>query len=138
MGYLEEIKRFGQNANPFLKFMGNEIDFYGEGKSELSMQIRPEMLNGQGWLQGGVLTSISDEAMALALYTILDEVEQIATISENTSYLTGIKEGKIIAQGWVIKKGRQVAFTEAIVRKENCEGKPLSQTRASFTILYKK
>jgi acyl-coenzyme A thioesterase PaaI-like protein len=54
MGYLEEIKRQGRASNPFFLMMGIDVDSFGGGKAELSMQVRPDMLNGVGWLQGGL------------------------------------------------------------------------------------
>ena len=105
MGYLEEIKARGRAANPFFLLMGIVVDSFGNGQAELSMQVRPDMLNGVGWLQGGLYTALSDEAMALALYTALESGERIATISESTSYLEGVRDGKIIAKGRVVRKG---------------------------------
>ncbi len=135
MGYLEEIKRRGRAANSFFLLMDIDIHSFGHGQAELSMEVRPDMLNGAGWLQGGLYTALCDEAMALALYTSLKEGERIATISESTSYLEGVRSGKIIAIGNVIKKGRQVAFTEGYVKKATDDGAILSQTRASFMII---
>lgn len=134
MRYLEEIKRQGRSANPFFLLMGIDVHSFGNGQAELSMQVRPDMLNGAGWLQGGLYTALCDEAMALALFTLLKNGEFIATISESTSYLKGIKSGKIVAIGKVTKIGRQVAFTEGWVSKEIAEGAVLSQSRASFMI----
>jgi acyl-CoA thioesterase len=135
MGYLEEIRQQGRAANPFFLLMGIELRSFGNGKAELSMLVRPDMLNGAGWLQGGLYTALCDEAMALALFTSLKEGECIATISESTSYLQGVKSGKIVAIAKVTKKARQVAFTEGYVRKETDDGTILSQSRASFMIL---
>ena len=98
------------------------------------MEVRPEMLNGEGWLQGGLFTALCDEAMALALFTILEDGEGIATISESTSYLQGVRKGRVTAVGKVIKKGRSVAFTEGYVKKSD-DGTVLSQTRASFVVM---
>jgi uncharacterized protein (TIGR00369 family) len=135
MGYLEEIKARGRAANPFLLLMGIVVDSFGNGQAELSMQVRPDMLNGVGWLQGGLYTALCDEAMALALYTALENGERIATISESTSYLEGVRNGMIIANGRVVKKGKNVAFTEGCVKKACGDEAVLTQTRASFTII---
>ena len=135
MSYLDGIKRMGPAANPFFLLMGIDVCSFGNGQAELSMEVRPDMLNGAGWLQGGLYTALCDEAMALALFTSLSEGESIATISESTSYLQGVRGGKILAIGKVIKKGRQVAFTEGYVRKETDVSAILSQTRASFMII---
>lgn len=132
MGYLEEIKKAGRDANPFFRLMGIEVESFGEGSAILSMNVRPDMLNGVGWLQGGLYGALCDEAMALALYTRLEEGEQIATISESTSYLRGVRNGKIRARAEIVRKGRQVAFLEGCVT--DAGDVLLSKTTASFTI----
>ena len=137
MSYIEEILTRGRDANPFFRLMGIELGPLGKGVAELSMQVRPDMLNGVGWLQGGLFTALCDEAMALALFTVLDEGEGIATISESTSFLQGIRKGRIKAVGRVVKRGRNVAFLEGIVTNSD-EGSCLSETVASFVIMPKR
>ncbi len=134
MGYFEDVRLRGRDANPFFRFMAIDIDSFGNGEAQLSMEVRPEMLNGVGWLQGGLFTALCDEAMALALFTVLEKDEGIATISESTSYLQGVRKGSITAVGKVIKKGRSVAFTEGCVKKYD-DSTVLSQTRASFVVM---
>jgi uncharacterized protein (TIGR00369 family) len=134
MTYLENIRKYGQKANPFFCLMGIDVVSADAGKAVLSMQVRPDMENGAGWLQGGILAAIADEAMALALYTLVSENEGIATISESTSFVKGIKRGGIIAEGRVIKKGRRVAFAEGEVYADNDERTVLSRTSAAFAV----
>jgi acyl-CoA thioesterase len=90
MSYLENIKKDGKYANPFFCLMGIEVVSVEPGKAVLNMQVRPDMHNGVGWLQGGILAAVADEAMALALYPLLSNTEGIATISESTSFIRGI------------------------------------------------
>ncbi|WP_273467399.1 PaaI family thioesterase [Methanothrix sp.] len=68
------------------------------------------------------------------LFMPLEEEEDIATISESTSFLQGIKKGCISAQAKVVKKGRRVAFVEGGVTSRD-DGTPLSLTQASFAII---
>lgn len=135
LSYLERIRKYGRDVNPFFQLMGIEIDEIGDGRASLSMQIRPDMLNGVGWMQGGIYTSLADEAMALALYTRVEPGEQIATISENTSFMRGEQEGTIVGIGWVVRKGRKVAFLEGEVRKGSPSGTLLARTSASFLLI---
>jgi acyl-CoA thioesterase len=135
MGYLDEIRRRGRDANPYFQLMGIDIIAYDDGKAILGMDVRPDMLNGEGWMQGGIFTALCDEAMALALYTVLEDDNIITTISETTSFLRGVQRGRIIAQGRVIKKGRRVAFAEGDVREAEGNGALLSLSGASFAIL---
>lgn len=135
MNYHERIQRDGRRANPFFCLMGIDVVSAGNGKAELALQVRPDMHNGVGWLQGGMLVALADEAMALAVYTQLADGEGIATISESTSFIRGAREGSITAEGRVIRKGRRVAFCEAEVWAEQGGEKALlSRTSAAFTV----
>ena len=134
MSYLDQLKNKGNRANPFFCLMGIEVVSSGPGKAVLKMQVRPDMHNGVGWLQGGMLAAIADEAMALALYPLLSPEEGIATISESTTFIKGVREGIIIAEGRVIKKGRRVAFTEGEVFTEDGSRTMLSRTSAAFAV----
>jgi len=78
---------------------------------------------------------MADEAMALALYTVISPGERIATISETTSFLKGAKDGVLVADGRVVRKGRRVAFTESEVRSGDGEGEILARCAAAFAIL---
>jgi len=134
MSYLENIKKDGKYANPFFCLMGIDVVSVEPGKAVLNMQVRPDMQNGVGWLQGGILAAVADEAMALAVYPLLSQTESIATISESTSFMRGIQEGFIIAEGRVIRKGRRVAFAEGEVFADNDEKTLLSRTSAAFAV----
>ncbi len=134
MSYLEKIRSIGRSANPFFCLTGIEIVNAEPGRAALSMPVRPDMHNGVGWLQGGMLVAIADEAMALALYPLLEKNEGIATIAESTSFIRGVRKGSILAEARVIKKGRRVAFMEAEVWADDGERILLSRTSASFAI----
>jgi uncharacterized protein (TIGR00369 family) len=135
MSYFEEIQKRGRDVNPFFVMMGIDVVSIGEGTAQLSMKVRPEMHNGVGWMQGGIFTAMADEAMALALYTVISPGERIATISETTSFLKGTRDDILIATGRVVRKGRRVAFTESEVRKETGDGEILARCAAAFAIL---
>jgi acyl-CoA thioesterase len=116
MNYFERIRTQGRDANPFFTLMGVELAEMNSGSATLHMAIRPEMMNGEGWLQGGLFTALADEAMVLALYPLLDHDERVATISETTNFLAGANKGVLVASGRIIKRGRRVIFAEADIR----------------------
>ncbi|MCK8518891.1 PaaI family thioesterase [Methanoculleus sp. 7T] len=134
MGYIDEIRRIGRDANPFFTLMGIAVDEFGDGQARLTMEVRPDMLNGAGWLQGGVYVALADEAIALALHTLLADTEEIATIDEHTSFIKGVNAGTITATGRIIRKGRRVAFADGEVRSA-ADGALLSRTSASFAVI---
>jgi uncharacterized protein (TIGR00369 family) len=114
--------------------MGIEVDDFGDGCARLTMEVRPDMLNGAGWLQGGIYVALADEAIALALYTLLAENERIATIDEHTSFIKGVNAGTLAATGRVIRKGRRVAFADGEIR-DTADGMLLSRTSTSYAII---
>jgi acyl-CoA thioesterase len=134
MSYIERIRDRGRDANPFFCLMGIDVVSLDKGKATLSMRVRDDMLNGEGFLQGGMFTALADEAMVLAIYSLLEEDQVIATISESTSFMRGAGPGMVlVAEGRVIKIGRRVAFSEADVRLEgNVDS--IARMSASFAI----
>jgi acyl-CoA thioesterase len=135
MTYLDEISLQGRDANPFFRMMGIGIVSYGRGEAVLEMEVTPDMMNGDGWLQGGIYTALADEAMALALVTVMEENESIATVSETTSFYRGVREGRLRAEGRVVRKGRKIAFAEGRLFLEGDEPAILSKSDASFAVL---
>jgi len=135
MAYLDEISLKGRDANPFFRMMGIEIVSYGQGEAVLEMEVTPAMMNGDGWLQGGIYTALADEAMALALVTVMEENESIATVSETTSFYRGVREERLRAEGRVVRKGRKIAFAEGRIFRAGQNPEMLSKSDASFAVL---
>jgi uncharacterized protein (TIGR00369 family) len=134
MSYIEMIRDRGRDANPFFCLMGIDVASLEHGRATLSMKVRDDMLNGEGYLQGGLFTALADEAMVLAIYSLLEEDQVIATISESTSFMRGAGPGMVIvAEGRIIKKGRRVVFSEADVRLEGQQD-VIARSSASFAI----
>lgn len=134
MSYIGRIRDHGRDANPFFCLMGIDVVSLDDGKATLSMRVRDDMLNGEGFLQGGMFTALADEAMVLAIYSLLEEDQVIATISESTSFMRGAGPGMVlVAEGRVIKKGRRVVFSEADVRLDGQQD-IIARSTASFAI----
>lgn len=138
MSYFEDIRAKGRDANPFFRLMEVNIGEIGKGEAVLTMQVRPDMQNGEGWMQGGIFTALADEAMVLALYSLMPPEEGLATISESTSFLKGARDGVLVATARVVRKGRRVAFAESEVRMGSATGEILARCTAAFAIVRKK
>lgn len=134
MTYIERIRAEGRDANPFFTLMGVELGTIGEGSATISMEVRPDMMNGEEWLQGGIFTALADEAMVLAIYPLLDPAERIATISETTSFLAGAQGGTLVATGRVVKRGRRIVFAEGDVMIEE-SGRVLARCSAAYAVV---
>ncbi len=133
--YFQAMREGRRDANPFFGLMGIQIGRLGEGDAVLEMRVRSDMLNGAGWLQGGLFVSLVDEAMALALAGVLGAMERMATVSETTSFVKGVRDGKLVATARVVKKTRRIAFLEGDVREASADGEVLARTSAVFAVI---
>lgn len=135
MHYLERIRKEGRDANPFFRLMGVEVVHTGKGTASIRMAVRPDMLNGEGYLQGGLFTALADEAMVLAIYSVLEPGEMLATITESTAFMKGVREGSVSAEGVVTRRGRRVVFSEGVVKARAGGGEViLSKTTAAYAV----
>jgi acyl-CoA thioesterase len=134
MNYFQQILTRGRAANPFFCLMDIDVGEITRGEAILRMPVRADMLNGEDWLQGGLFTALADEAMVLAIYSLLLEGETLATISETTSFMRAARDGVLVVQGKVLKKGRRVAFAEAEVRHDSAKGPLMSRSSAAYVI----
>jgi uncharacterized protein (TIGR00369 family) len=130
--YLDRLRSDGERANPFFLMTGTRVVRTDGGVGELSVAVRPEFCNGEGWVQGGLYTALADEAIVLAIYQSLGGNETIATIAESTSFLRGVNRGELRAVGRVVKRGRRVIFGEGQVF--DGDGNLCSVTTASYAV----
>lgn len=124
-------------GNPYWQFLGVEVEAAGEGWIRLRLPVREELRNGaKALVHGGALASLLDAAIGGALSTLLQMnttgIGQ-ATIDLNISYISAAREGNLIAEGRIIKRGARIAFGEADIR--NDAGELLARGRATFMIL---
>jgi acyl-CoA thioesterase len=101
--------------NPFVIFMGVKVPELGEGYARFTLDIRPEFHNSQGFLQGGVIAALADEAVAYALFSLVPEGEMISTVEMKINFLAPVQNGQIDAQAHIPKRGRTLSLGEVEV-----------------------
>jgi acyl-CoA thioesterase len=104
-------------ANPFIKFVGIQVPQLGKGYARFLLPFKPELANSIGLLQGGVLAALGDETVAFALYSLVKEGEMINTVEMKINFLGAVKEGEIIAEARIAKRGRTISLGEFEVRQ---------------------
>jgi acyl-CoA thioesterase len=104
-------------ANPFIKFVGIQAPQLGEGYARFLLPFKPELANSIGLLQGGVIAALADEAVAFALYSLVPEGEMINTVEMKINFLGAVKDGDVIAEAHIAKRGRTISLGEFEVRQ---------------------
>jgi uncharacterized protein (TIGR00369 family) len=104
-------------ANPFVQFMGIAVPQLGRGYARFVLPLRPDFLNSQGFLQGGVMAALADEAVAYALFSLAKPGELLNTVEMKINFLAPVQQGEIEAQAHIVKRGRTLSLGEVAVRQ---------------------
>jgi acyl-CoA thioesterase len=134
---LLERLRARARDNLFWRHLGIEVDGAGPGWVRLRVPVRGDLCNAAGApVHGGVYGALVDTAVGGALSTLHDDAQGgvgQTTLDLNVSFLAGTREGAILAEGRVLKRGRSIVFGEARISDE--AGRLLAVGRATYMIL---
>lgn len=121
----------------------------GDGKGSVTLEVQPKHLNLGGIVHGGVLASLLDMALGIAVVSTLDRGddpandtgasdsdvgpdEWCATQSLNTEFLRPASEGTLVAEGHVERRGRTAAFPVGRITDE--EGRVVARATGVWAI----
>lgn len=102
-----------------------------KGTVRLKMVGQPEWCNPRGALQGGFVTAMLDEAMAIAGIVAGEMAFGVPTLELKTTFLRPCPHGPVEAEGRVVRWGKSAAFLEADLFDN--QGRHVA--RASSTVL---
>ena len=92
---------------PFAKLLGIEVESVEPGHAVLSMKLRHEHMRNNAIAHGGVIATLIDSAMAIAIMALLEEGERTVTVDLTIHYLRPVSEGSTQASARVVRGGRQ-------------------------------
>ncbi|MBV8512799.1 MAG: PaaI family thioesterase, partial [Xanthobacteraceae bacterium] len=72
-----------------------------------------EFLQGNGVVQGGIVTAMLDMTAAFAVLATLPDDRTAATASLTVSFLSAVRPGPLLATGLVERAGRRLIFARA-------------------------
>lgn len=104
---------------PFVETLGMQLWRFDGGVAEVSLDVRPEMLNSWAVAHGGVLMTLLDVVMAHAARSVRDDFEHgapgIVTVEMKTSFMRPAT-GRLMATGRLLHGTRSMAFCDGDVR----------------------
>jgi uncharacterized protein (TIGR00369 family) len=74
----------------------------------IECRIRPELLNSQGSLHGGVTASVADAAVGTALYRHFDGTRRFTTVELKVNYFRPVTEGRLLARSHLVRVGSTI------------------------------
>ncbi len=103
---------------PYFVFLGAKIKDIKRRRAVVSLTLKPHHQTARGVAHGGVIASLLDSALGLAVISAIPKQAWCTTISLSIQYVSSGK-GKLIANGRVVRKGHRTAFVVGEVRDES-------------------
>jgi len=119
---------------PFPKFLGMRFEEVRLDYGRLSLPYRPELNQPAGMVHGGVIASMIDTVVVGPLMSALDAPpRKLLTIDLHIHYFDAGIEEDLVAEGWVRRRGRTIAFVSAEVA--TASGKTLAAGNMAYRIV---
>ena len=127
----DELKRLlelGKNE-PIAGFLGMSLVELSPGYARVSMRMKPEYINFNGMIFGGIISAVADQAFAYATNSVVNP--NVAS-QFNIHFISAAgAQDELTAECRVMKSGRRVCISE--IKVTNREGK-LIATATGTTI----
>ena len=105
--------------SPFGRHLGMEFLEVGDGSARIRLPYSAELANPSGKLHGGVIASLADTAMAVAVGSILGTPGRHSTVKLEIKFKAPVTDGEIIAEASVTMQKKRLFKGEAVVKNGN-------------------
>jgi len=119
LNHVKKMIENGQPPMPIASLLGFNIKSVQLGQAVIEFDMTEDHTNTMGTLHGGVFCTIADTAMGVAFFTMLEKGETLTTLELKINYLKPVWNGKLLAVGKVVKKGKLTGFVECDVIDES-------------------
>ena len=134
---MKELSRTGQQAlksQPFSALIGARLTSLSEGKAVLEVPVREELLQQNGYVHGGVMSYIADNALTFAGGTVLGL--RVLTQEYKINYLKPARGRMLVARASVVHAGRRQAVCRCNVFAASADGDETLCAAAQGTIAF--
>jgi len=121
------------SKNKFMKWLGFEITKIEPGYLEGEMEFKEMHEQQNGWLHGGVTSTILDMIQGFAAYSLVEDGQKVFTVEAKISYFNPGIAQKFYAKGGVVKPGKRFHFCEAEIYYIK-EGEEITVAKGSATM----
>lgn len=112
--YYKRVKESFDKQN-FLGYIGANLENADYGSVIISCNNKPELTQQQGFLHGGLITTLADVSCGYASLTTMPDDCEVLTVEFKINIMNATKTDKLISKGKVIKTGKTLVISEAVV-----------------------
>ena len=102
-------------AHNFQSLIGIEIDSIENGRAQIAINVEEKHLQQQGVVHGGVIATLVDTAVAIAIIGASEPGARFTTVELKVNYLSPIRGGRVVADARLLRNGRQIVVAECDV-----------------------
>lgn len=95
--------------------LGMEIVQASDGVGRVRISVDRRLMHPQQIVHGGVIFTLADTAMSMALLSVLPPETPFGTIEAKINYLRPALSGELLAEGLIVQQGGSTAVMEATV-----------------------
>ena len=103
-----------------------------DGRAVIEYEVAPQMCHSGGVAQGGFVCGWIDAAMAYASMSIMPDMTPMS-LELKVSYFAPARPGRVIAEGWIERRGRATCFAEG--RLLDTDGKVLAKASSTIRLI---
>ena len=100
----------------------------------MEMEVTPQVVNGSGALQGGLLATLIDMVAGSALLRGEQAYERTATSELQVNYLDGARIGPVVAAAHILRRGRRRAVVRVEVRDRGADDLHVATALLTFAV----
>ena len=127
----KKIPSESEGFHPFGELIGLSFSEFKKGYSECVLEINERLLNPHQVVHGGVIYSMADTGMGMALYPYLDEAELCATVEIKIVYFMAVASGILTCKTRLVHKGKRIAALESEIKGD---GRLIAKAMGTYSI----
>ncbi|MFH1091639.1 MAG: PaaI family thioesterase [Pseudomonadota bacterium] len=121
------------NDSAYYELLSIKIAELNWGQARLEIELQPKHRQAEGFVHGGVFSGLIDATGFMAVYTGLEQGLGLTTLEMKLNYLAPAVEGRLVALGRVIKRGKTISLSE--VKVEDQDGRLLAHGTVTLMTL---
>ena len=106
-----------------MSYIGARLRAVGPGRTEVELPHREELTQQKGFLHGGIIGMIADNACGYAAYSLMPANASPLTVEYKINILAPGRGSMYVAEGVVLKPGRTLTVARAEVYAETGSGR---------------
>ncbi|MBX5449511.1 PaaI family thioesterase [Thermogemmatispora sp.] len=114
-GHMFQFVQQVNQRSGFGQLLGMRVEEAEPGRGRVRLKVDERLMHPQGLVHGGVIFSLADTAMAMALLASYPPGTRTGTIEAKINYLRAVRGGQLLAEAAIIHQGRTTAVLEATV-----------------------